>query len=319
MKKNPILNIPVRKPFHLGYMTFSHGFIDLPPFAWDKEGYCLDTVVRTKGEKAFALRVESEKDNRRGQKLRLFKAAGPRPDKSDLKILEERIRWSLRLDEDFAPFRALCGKSKELKWVKKYGLGAFLRCPDLFEEFTKVLITTNINWAGTKNLNRLLLAHLGQPLGNGSVAFPPAQKVASCTERYLREKIRLGYRAPYLKELAKRFAGGKVDADAFMNPDRPLKDLMKELGSFKGFGPYAVNTLLITFGRYELVILDSWIRRKVAERYFKGRRVDDARIRRLYSDKWGKWAGLGCWFECIYDSWFKDELRGQGRGFVVNS
>ena len=69
MKEGPLIRIYVRKPFHLGYMVSSHGFIDLPPFGWDREAYCLHMVVRTKGDKAFALKIATIKDNRKGQTL----------------------------------------------------------------------------------------------------------------------------------------------------------------------------------------------------------------------------------------------------------
>jgi 3-methyladenine DNA glycosylase/8-oxoguanine DNA glycosylase len=316
MKTTPMMRIPIRRPFNLEYMVLSHGWSDLPPYAWNREKSYLEAVIRTHGDRAFALRIESEKDNRRGQRLKVGRLAGPRTGKRDLTLIEERLRWSLRLDDDFTPFQKKCARISHLKWVHTFGLGPFLRNSDLFEEFAKILITTNINWAGTRNLNRNLLEHLGQPLGGNTarsthrIAFPSAEAVASKSERFLRDKIRLGYRAPFMLELARTFAKGRVDPGFYMDPERPTEELIRSLRVFKGFGPYAVNSLLITFGRFEEVIVDSWIRKMVSRRHFKGRKVADGKIRKLYAP-WGPWAGLACWFECAYDTWFAEELDGR--------
>ena len=316
--------IPVRRPFHLGYMALSHGWVELEPFRWDRDEACLYTVIRTGGEKAFALRISSEGDNRPGQRLRVEKAAGPRATEKDRARIEEKVRWCLRLDEDFTPFQERCRRTPGLEWVARYGLGPFLRNPDLFEEFAKMLLTTNISWAGTKLLNRLLLDHLGDPVGGRRGrpapfrAFPTARKAARATERTLREKLRLGYRAPYFKDLARRFARGEVDEAALLDPALPAEELARVLSSFKGFGPYAVSSLLITFGRYEHLILDAWTRKTAARIHFRGRDVPERTLREHYAS-WGRWAGLALWFECAFHTWFKDELEGRGRGVVTGA
>jgi len=298
-------------------MVLSHGWVDLLPYQWDSEALCLHAVIRTHGNRAFALTIKSEKDNTLGQKLAVFKTAGPRLSEADRKTLKERIRWCFRLDDDFLPFQERCADSQGLEWVHEYGLGPFLRNTHPFEEFTKVLMTTNINWGGTKSLNNNLLTHLGDRVGSGTkngpigFAFPLAEKVAGQTERFLREKIRLGYRAPYLKELAAGFVNNEIDFGSFLDPDLSLYDLSKALKTIKGFGPYAVNTVLMTLGRYEDLILDSWIRKRVSMRHFKGRKVSDPAIRKVYAP-WGRWAGLACWFECAYDTWLKDDLKNPG-------
>jgi 3-methyladenine DNA glycosylase/8-oxoguanine DNA glycosylase len=313
MNENVLLRIPVPNPFNLRYLASSHGWVDLPPFQWEGEG--LRAVVRTVNDKAFALGIESFRNGRPGQRLVVKKIAGPRLSNRDVDLLREKIRWCFRLDVDFTSFQERCAGTRHLKWVKRYGLGPFLRNTDLFEEFAKVLITTNINWAGTKNINKNLLEHLGDPVGNAR-AFPTARRVAGTTEAFLRDKVRLGYRAPYLLELAEGFASGTIDAQSFDDPVRPREELVKAFRELKGFGPYAVNSLLITFNRFEELILDSWIRRMVYQRHFKGRKVKDASIRKVYAG-WGEWAALACWFECAYDTWFKDELKGKGRGVQV--
>ncbi len=312
--------IPVKNRFNLELMALSHGFVELSPFRWDRATKRLHAVIRTRKDRAFAIEIESEKGCAKGQSLKVKKTAGPRLAKYDLKTLEKQVSWCLRLDDDFMPFRRICSRIKGLEWVKQHGLGAFLRNSDLFEEFAKVLITTNISWKGTIFINNLILEHMGEAVGKdtGAKAFPRAELVASKSEAFLRKKIRLGYRAPFLRELAKRFASGDVDEKAMKDRSRPTDDLAAEIASFNGFGPYSVNSLLISLGRYERLILDSWTRRTIWKRHFKGKKCGDAAIREHYS-KWGKWAGLACWFECALDTWFEEELKGRGQGVAKDA
>ena len=90
-----------------------------------------------------------------------------------------------------------------------------------------------------------------------ATAFPTAERVAAKSEDFFRKKIRLGYRAPYLKHLATRFARREITLRTFTDPSQSIKDLVDTLGTFKGFGPYAINSLLFTLGRYDALILQT--------------------------------------------------------------
>jgi 3-methyladenine DNA glycosylase/8-oxoguanine DNA glycosylase len=237
--------------------------------------------------------------------------------KGDAASLERTIRWMFRLDEDFTPFQARCRRTRHLTWVARYGLGAFLRNADLFEDFIKILLTTNVSWAGTRLMNCKLIEHLGRPVEPAGGfdpplrAFPDPGDVASATESFLRRKVRVGYRAPYLIEFAGKVASGALRLEDFLDPDLSSEDLARKLSSLKGFGPYAVSALFLTLGRYDRLILDSWTRKKSAERHFKSGRATDRSLRRVY-EPWGSWKTLACWFECAYDTWYKDELMTGG-------
>ena len=316
--KRPLLEIPVMRPFDFRLMIFSHGWVDLAPFVWDQDRSALTAVIKTCGTRAFGVTVTSAHTSARGQSLLVEKVAGKRPGKKDLEILKKKIAWMFRLDEDFGPFQRRCARTRGLTWIRRLGLGALLRNSDLFEEFVKVLLTTNVNWAGTQSMNAKLLHHFGVSIegARGAAAslraFPGPEAIAASTETALRQKVRVGYRAPFLLALARAVASGALDLDRFVSSDLDSDQLAIELGRLKGFGPYAVNALLLTLGRYDRLILDSWIRKKTAERYFDGKKVADSAINEVYAP-WGEWKTLACWFECAYDTWFKDELNKGGQ------
>ncbi|MFH1680677.1 MAG: hypothetical protein ABIH26_08540 [Candidatus Eisenbacteria bacterium] len=311
----PAVAVRVDRPFRFRSMILSHGWYDLAPFVWDDAGESLRSAFHL-GDRAVCFVVASAVDARGGRVLRASLQGGGPLSPADRKEAARRLVWMFRLDEDYRPFHAACGRHRALRWVVRDGLGAFLRNPGLFEELAKILLTTNISWAGTRSMTRALVEWLGDPVRpwygteEAPRAFPAAESIAGVSERSLRRNARLGYRAPYLLDLADGVASGRTVLARFLERDRPVDDLARAIGSLKGFGPYAVSAALLSLGRYERLVLDSWIRGTVARMHFRSPRVSDRSIERLYA-RWGEWKALGCWFDCAWDSWMKDVI---GRG-----
>lgn len=316
MKKPISFSIAVPHPFRFRLMILSHGWCDLAPFVWNEKSRSLDTVFSV-GESAIALRITSGKDLQKGQTLRVVQRGGKPLTPEMKRDVKERIRWMFRLREDFGPFHRMCGENAVLPWVEDGGLGPFLRNPGLFEEFVKILFTTNVNWGGTKWMTRLLLRACGTPVkpwhgeGDAPIAFPPAEVVAGMSEKRLRSDVRVGYRAPYLLELAEGVASGRTNLIQFTDPAWETEDLARAIRSLKGFGPYAVNSALLTLGRYDRLILDSWIRKTVAAVHFRSKKTSDKRIEKHYA-RFGEWKVLACWFDCAWESWMRDSFDEDG-------
>jgi 3-methyladenine DNA glycosylase/8-oxoguanine DNA glycosylase len=53
---------------------------------------------------------------------------------------------------------------------------------------------------------------------------------------FYRDKIRAGYRAAYLKELAQRVASLEIAVESWLTSDASLPDLIKEIKTVKGGG-----------------------------------------------------------------------------------
>ena len=316
-KRNPSFTVAVPRPFDFRLMILSHGWCDLVPFVWRADERALDTVFRVGRRPPLSFRIGTRRGSTGSMTLRVTQTGGKPIGQAERKEGKERIRMMFRLDEDFTPFHGLCAKRKELGWVKEHGLGPFLRNPSLFEEFVKVLLTTNVSWAGTRSMTRLLMERLGEPVrpwaGEGAAprAFPTARAIAGLTEKALREEVRVGYRAPFLLAFAEKVAAGELDLDRFLDWSRSTGEIADEIGSIKGFGPYAVSALLLSLGRYDRLILDSWIRATVAKVHFRSPRVSDRSIERKYAP-WGAWKVLACWFDCAWESWLRDDLAGAG-------
>ena len=154
-----------------------------------------------------------------------------------------------------------------------------------------MICTTNCSWALTETMTNRLVKNLGRGARDGRKAFPDAAAMAEAPEKFYRDEVRSGYRAPYLKELADRVASGSLDVEAWLDSELPTTELKKEMKQVKGVGDYAAENLLKLVGRYDGLALDSWTRAKFATLRNRGRAASDKKIARYYS-RFDSWRGL---------------------------
>lgn len=291
--------------FDLDRVVRSHGWYDLPPWIWDPErrilrrpleipsGRVVDVEVAEAGPGSLALRVTG-----RG---RIGAAAAAE--------VRAAVRTCLALDEDLAPFRARAVAIEGVEGPRPVqraldrGLGRLLRSPTVWEDAVKTLCTTNCSWALTRAMVSRLVEELG-PEGPSGRAFPGPEAMAARTERFYRERIRAGYRAPFFRALAREAASGRVDLEAWRDPALPPAELRRRILALDGFGPYAAEHLMRLLGRHEGLALDSWNRRKIAELRGRKRQPSDRVLARWFAP-WGEWAGLALWLEATGD-WHED-------------
>jgi N-glycosylase/DNA lyase len=175
-----------------------------------------------------------------------------------------------------------------------------LRAPTVFEDVVKMICTTNCTWALTRTMVTRLVQRFGEPFGDGRSSFPAPAAVAGATERQLRRECTTGYRSPYLLELAKNVASGRLAIEEWRTSDLPTVELFQIIRTIKGVGPYAAGNILKLLGRYDYLGLDSWVRSRYAELHAGGRRVKDSSIERAYAH-YGEWRGLFFWLEMTRD------------------
>jgi 3-methyladenine DNA glycosylase/8-oxoguanine DNA glycosylase len=91
-------------------------------------------------------------------------------------------------------------------------------------------------------------------------AYGPAyaEAIADSNPEVIKEKIRVGYRAPAIHQLAVRMASGMFDLESLKTSDLPTLELRKELLKINGVGPYAAANLLLILGRSDFIPIDSW-------------------------------------------------------------
>jgi 3-methyladenine DNA glycosylase/8-oxoguanine DNA glycosylase len=298
------------EPFDLALTVRSHGWYDLAPWRWDEERAVLSRpVVLASGRVAIAQVARAE----RGLAFRAL--ASGRLGATEAREAQAALATCLSLDEDLGPFRARAAALEreraagrrdlpDLRWALERGAGRLLRSPTVFEDAVKTLCTTNCSWALTRVMVERLCAMLGAEGPGGERAFPSPAAMAASPERFYRETIRAGYRAPFLVALARDVAEGRLDLEALRSSDLPTPELLRRLRAIRGFGPYAAEHLLRLFGRHDHLALDSWTRAKLGRLRGRRRPPSDRAIARWYAP-YGEWAGLAMWLEVTAD-WHGD-------------
>lgn len=283
------LKISATPPFSLAAVVNSHGWIRLPPFRRLEEGG-FSYVARLNSGRVADLRVRGDDDGV------TIVADGPLQDAEQNELVDQ-VSWMIGLRQDLSPFYALVAKEPKLAHVAEQGRGRILRSPTLFEDVVKTILTTNTSWGGTIRMVENAVAQFGDPLpGTGDRhAFPTPERLASSDEATLRGSTGLGYRAPYVLELAQSVAGGQLDLEALKTAEMPTAELRRQLLSIKGVGDYAAANLLMLLGRYDHIPVDSWARKVVSHEWYEGQPIGRAQVEEAFAH-WDRWKGLAYWF-----------------------
>lgn len=302
------MTISVPPTFNFWRTVYSHGWCALPPFVVDTDRRMLSFIVdlpSRRNRKVVPLRVSQPKRGR----LRIRIQENLSLTEEEKRSITNQVRTVLRLDEDFAEFYKLARKHRAFRWVPKFGAGRLLRAPTVFEDVVKMICTTNCSWALTETMVNNLCTKLGFNVsseGQRWFAFPLPEALADCSETFLRREIRAGYRAPYLRELARRIVNNDLDVEAWRHSTLPTDVLYKEVVSVKGIGPYAAGNIMKLLGRYDYLAIDSWCRKKFFEIHKNGRKTRDDVIEQFY-EPFGQWRGLCFWMD-VTKHWYEHDV-----------
>jgi 3-methyladenine DNA glycosylase/8-oxoguanine DNA glycosylase len=286
------LHLSARPPFSFSAVADSHGWRQLAPFAGDADG--LSYIARLSIGRVTELHLAAAPDGA------LVECADPVTDAEQAEIAT-MAGWMLALDQDLSAFYAAAQHEQKLAHVAERAQGRLLRSATLFEDVVKTILTTNTTWSGTKRMVQALVDLFGDPLGGPSSpdasphAFPTPGSIAQADVEMLRQEVRLGYRAPYVLELARRIDSGVLDLEALKTAELPTDELRKRLRAIKGVGPYAVANLLMLLGHYDAIPIDSWALTLVSKEWHGGAAIGPAEVEAAFAH-WGQFKGLAYWF-----------------------
>ncbi len=283
-----ILHLPARKPFNFTSVVNSHGWRQLAPFIYDESANTLGYILRLSSARVIELNFSDGKDGVTVETDKL--------DRAEQKEVRDAVGWMFGLDMDFSAFYAASRLEPKLVRARKQALGRVLRSPTLFEDVIKTIFTTNTLWGATKNMTKKLVEEFGvAPGSTDNKTFPTPESIAASNPDYIKEKIRVGYRASAVHDLAVRVASGKYDLEALKTSSLSTLELRKELMTIKGVGPYAAANLLLILGRSDFIPVDSWALKLVSHEWYKGKPVTAKEVEKCF-EKWGEFKGLAFWF-----------------------
>jgi 3-methyladenine DNA glycosylase/8-oxoguanine DNA glycosylase len=290
--------IPTTPTFNFKRTAISHGWYDLPPFELTQENWTLLRVIDLGVSRPLTVAIS---EGRRAVRVVLTRNVGARA----IEKITRDVRHMLRLDDDMSQFYDSVARDPDFSWIASSGAGRLLRAPTVFEDLVKMICTTNCSWALTDKMINGLVAALGRESGDRRRTFPTPEVMASMPEKFYRDEVRAGYRAPYLKELAERVMSGEIDVESWLASELPTEELKREMKRVKGVGDYAAENMLKLVGRYDGLALDSWVRGKFARIRNDSRTTSDKKIHRYYS-RFGEWRGLALWCDMTRD-WLEDD------------
>ncbi|MEK6322412.1 MAG: Fe-S cluster assembly protein HesB [Acidobacteriota bacterium] len=292
------ISIPTTPTFNFRRTAISHGWYDLPPFELNLDNWALSRVIDLGKARPLTVVIS---EGRRAVKVELARDVGQRA----IEKVTRDVRHMLRLDDDMSQFYDAVEHDPDFSWIASSGAGRMLRAPTVFEDLVKMICTTNCSWALTDKMINGLVAALGRESNDRRRTFPTPEAMASAPEKFYRDEVRAGYRAPYLKELAERVISGDVDVEGWLTSELPSAELKREMKRVKGVGDYAAENMLKLVGRYDGLALDSWVRGKFARIRNDARKTSDKKIQRYYS-RFGEWRGLALWCDMTRD-WLEDD------------
>ena len=306
--------LPARPPFNFLSVINSHGWRQLAPFSYVESTNTLSYVLRLSNGRVIELHFRGAAE---GVSLETEKL-----DRTERREVTDKVTWMFGLDMDFSLFYAASRGEVKLVHAKKLARGRVLRSPTVFEDVIKTILTTNTLWAATKNMTLKLVNELGEPLqstgrvvpndsegrtlvphdllskssaGAETKAFPTPEAIAASSPDFLKEKIRVGYRAPAIHQLAVRIASGKFDLESLKTSELTTLELRKELLTINGVGPYAAANLLMILGKHDFIPIDSYALKMVSNEWYRGEPITAKEVEKRF-EKWGEFKGLAFWF-----------------------
>ena len=283
------LTLSAQPPFNFLSVVNSHGWRQLAPFSYDEITNTLCYILQLSNGRVIELKLTDATDGVIVETEKL--------NKIERKEVADKVTWMFGLDMDFSRFYAASRGEPKLALAKKRALGRVLRSPTLFEDVIKTILTTNTLWGATKNMTLKLVNEFGDSIQEDSTkkAFPTPEAIASSSPEVLKEKIRVGYRAPAIHQLAARIASGAFDLEALKTSELPTLELRKELLKINGVGPYAAANLLLIMGRSDFIPVDSWALKLVSHEWYRGKPITGKEVEKRF-EKWGEFKGLAFWF-----------------------
>src|SRR5437588_8254736 len=221
------MDITIKTPdnFNFRRTVLSHGWCALPPFEFDKESWTLFRVLGS--DKPVTAKISALNG---AIKVVVSRRLG----REAAQKLARDVRHMFRLDDDLSEFYQAVEAEPEFAWIANEGAGRLLRSPTVFEDLVKMICTTNCSWALTEKMVNGLVNELGVQSVDGRKSFPSAEAMAEESVRFFKDKIRAGYRAPYLQELSQRVASGSLNVEDWLTTDLSGKELRNEMKPVRG-------------------------------------------------------------------------------------
>ncbi len=195
----------------------------------------------------------------------------------------------LGVDQDLAHIERTLAADGMLRRILRSTSGIALIRQDPWECLISFVISAFNNIPKIEMTLDRLCRRFGDALAEGSWAFPRPEHLAAASLRELRGCL-LGYRAPYVRDIARRVEDGRFDLR--LPAAAPYGDARAMLLRLPGVGDKVADcVLLFAYGKGEAFPVDVWVKRAVERLYFGGRPKAVRDIQGFARERFGRLAG----------------------------
>jgi N-glycosylase/DNA lyase len=207
-------------------------------------------------------------------------------------------RWLteyLRLSEDLGAQLATFPDDEPMRAAVARCQGLRLLRQEPWECLASFILSSTKQIVQIRQCVDLLCRRYGKPViapaeASPQFTFPSAARLAGLNESELRE-CKMGFRAPYLLDAARRVDSGQLDLGAL--PKSSLDEARRALLQVHGVGRKIADcVLLFSLGFDAAFPIDVWVERALRQLYFPKRRVPRSRIEHFAATHFGPHAGL---------------------------
>jgi len=239
-------------PIDLGLTVASHGWVHLEPWSWETETGTLRHAERIGGRLGMV-------GVRQSGAMALTLDWEGFTTEAEPEILRRVERWVSAEWNPAPAIAALGARFAEEAAMIAAGGGRLLRASTFYEDFIKTLLTVNTSWSGTCRMSAALVSEPGDG------AFPAPGAVLDYGEARLRERAKLGFRAPTVIAATRRMLDdGAIDSGGHGRTEQLDHDY---LVSFKGIGPYAAAHCRMLLHDFSRIPIDSVVIAHLRERH----------------------------------------------------
>ena len=189
--------------FRFKATVMSHGWYQLAPFQYDDSANQLSRRLRLPDGNVVSVIMRGTKQN----VLQVTVNSSRVLTSIQRHAVTQAVHHMFNLGVNLRPFYKTMRETSGYEWVDEHKAARLLASPTMWEELAKTLTTTNIAWSGTKEMVRKLVSL------DPDAAFPTPQQIAAFDKDDLAEQTGMGYRAPYLHDLANKIVRGDVDVE----------------------------------------------------------------------------------------------------------
>jgi DNA-3-methyladenine glycosylase II len=229
------------------------------------------------------------------------------PNIPDKKIIEEKIKWILGIEEDIKEFYKIAKKDKKFTQIikKLYGLRA-PKTPTVFEALIIAITEQQIALPVAILMRKGLVEKYGESIkvgGKKYYTFPTPESLARIKPEDIKKLKFSLKKSEYIVNISQRIAFGEIDLEKMKNWDK--EKILNTLTKIRGIGPWTVEYMMCRgMGRYDaLPANDLGLRTSLTKHLGRKERVSEQEVRKFLGP-FGKYQGFAA-FYLIYTYSFK--------------